>query len=73
MENELVTTEKISVGAFKTPPLSITFTSVETGYFLGRFFEDEGKLKFEGNLDESGEIFIDFLVRSFSERVEFKK
>ena len=73
MENKLIGAENICIAEFETPPLSIGFSSPQTGDELGRFFEDEGKLKFEGNLDESGKIFVDFLIRSFSERVEFKK
>ena len=49
----------------KNPPLSIIFTS-HTGQKLGEFKEVDGKLTFEGNVDESGKMFVDFICKSFN-------
>ena len=38
---------------------------------LGKFFEDEnGKMSFEGDVNESAKIFIEYSLKSFNARIE---
>jgi hypothetical protein len=53
------------------PPFSILFNNPKNGEFLGRFFEKDGKLSFEGKADESAEEFVNFICNIFHERVNF--
>lgn len=47
-------------------PITITI-----GGNLGIFKEVDGKLTFEGNIDEAGKIFVDFICYNFNERIKY--
>jgi hypothetical protein len=38
----------------------------QTGEFLGRLFEKDGKLYFEGKADESAKVFFNQMVKEYS-------
>ena len=64
--------QSIPIGAsFTAPkiPTAITFDDHETGSQSSLFWKD-GKLHFEGDVDSSARIFMDFLLKSFNECVE---
>jgi len=48
----------LSLKPFKNQSLFITVASVNNGIILGKFFEKDGKLDFEGNTTKSAEIFV---------------
>ncbi len=47
-------------------PINVIFHG-ENNEELGRFFEQDGELCFEGSVSESAKVFIDFLKRSWHE------
>jgi len=61
----------LSIMTFSTEPLpmNMIFTDTKTGHQVGRFYEEDGELKFEGHASASAEIFIDFVCMSFHDRV----
>ena len=44
----------------------LTITSPQTGEFLGRLFEKDGKLHFEGKADESAKVFFNQMIKEYS-------
>jgi len=64
--------QSIPIGASVTAsyiPTSINFNDHETGKRSVLFWKD-GKLSFEGDVDSSARIFMDFLLKSFNEHIE---
>jgi len=51
-------------------PVSISIHSPISGVWLGDFVEKEGVLTFNGNVDEAGRVFVDFVCISFNERMK---
>ena len=51
-------------------PYFIRFTNPITGKFLGEFKESNGVLSFEGNVDESAKLFVDFVCNELKKRQE---
>lgn len=43
---------------------------VNSGEPLGTFKEVDGKLTFEGDVDGAGKLFVDFICKSFNERIK---
>ena len=54
----------------KTPSINITFTNPNNGEYLGEFYEEGGQLKFTGNVNESAKVFVEFVCKSFNERIK---
>jgi len=52
-------------------PMTIVFSNPLTKGFLGKFMEKDGLLTFEGNVDEAGKVFIDFICKTFDQRIEY--
>lgn len=52
------------------PPVSIRISSPITGEHLGDFKEKDGVLTFEGKVDEAGQVFVDFICKSFDARIK---
>ena len=44
----------------------LKITSPQTGEFLGRLFEKDGKLHFEGKVDESAKVFFNQMIKEYS-------
>jgi hypothetical protein len=56
---------------FNTPqPILITFTNPINGQHLGELKEVDGLLTFNGNIDESGKLFVDYICNLFNERIK---
>lgn len=51
-------------------PLSLTFHDIVTREKIGEFRDVNGVLSFEGNVDESGKIFTDFICNCFNSRIQ---
>jgi len=51
-------------------PVSISIHSPISGVWLGDFVEKEGVLTFNGNVDEAGRVFVDFVCASFNQRMK---
>jgi len=58
----------IAKSYFKTPDTSIVFCNDNAEKIGVLKFEDT--LKFEGELEESGKIFMDFVLKSFNQIIE---
>ena len=54
----------------KQQPINITFTDPNTREYLGEFYEEGGELKFTGNVNESAKVFVEFICKSFNERIK---
>jgi hypothetical protein len=53
------------------PPMMIRISNPKTNEILGEFKEKEGLLTFEGNVDEAGKVFVDYICRVFKQRIEY--
>jgi hypothetical protein len=71
MSEDLIfrSTAYVSQPAFTQPNYSITFNHDKVGE-VGRFDFNDGVLRFTGNVDESGKIFIDFLLDAFGNKIK---
>jgi len=47
------------------PAFSLTFDL--DGKIIGRFYYEDKRLKFEGDCDESAQIWVDFVISKFME------
>lgn len=57
------------VGQTFTPKFNLSFHSDSRD--LGKFFEDEnGRLSFEGDVNESAKVFADHFCELFNDRIE---
>lgn len=56
--------EPVTINDFEPQKLSITFYG--EGDTLGRFFESDGQLKFEGNVDETARRFVEEITKQHS-------
>lgn len=52
-------------------PIAIQINSPKTGKELGRFIEKRGKLHFEGKADKAAKIFVDYILDTFNERIDY--
>lgn len=52
----------------KYPP-SLNFNT-DGGQTVGRLYWNDGKLNFEGDMEESGKIFIEYLNKLFTEQIK---
>jgi len=52
-----------------TPDYTITFKK-DNNKEIGRFDFNGDKLKFEGDVEESTQVFINFLLNAFNQRIE---
>lgn len=68
LDNYAYSSEKFST-EIKVPPVSINFNSTVDGSFLGTFCEKDGLLTFEGNVDEAGKVFVNFICKTFNGRI----
>ena len=50
--------------------MTIRISNPLTTEILGEFKEKDGVLTFEGKVDESGKVFVDFICKTFKERIE---
>ena len=64
---------------FTQPFVGLTFTQRKPTYMLtfhkegnkvGSFDFNEGRMHFEGDVSESGQIFIDWVLSSFKQRID---
>ena len=62
----------IHIAKFTPPPLSLAFHEIGNNNEVGRFFEKDGKLHFEGDVDKSAEIFVKEIIRMFNAQVKDK-
>ena len=63
-----------------TNPKDLTFKTINpliaieiygnNGKPLGRFIEKDGLLIFEGKVNESGKVFVDFICETFEARIK---
>jgi hypothetical protein len=53
------------------PPMIIRISNPQTNEVLGEFKEKDGLLTFEGNVDEAGKVFVDYICRVFKQRIEY--
>jgi hypothetical protein len=53
------------------PPMIIRISNPQTNEILGEFKEKDGLLTFEGNVDEAGKVFVDYICRVFKQRIEY--
>ena len=51
-------------------PMIITISNPITNEILGEFKEKDGLLTFEGKVDDSGKVFVDFICETFKKRIE---
>jgi hypothetical protein len=51
---------------FKLQPISIHISSNTTGEEIGKFYEKDGLLTFEGKVDQAGREFVDHVCRIFN-------
>ena len=66
---DLITDVGASVLNFKPVGVSITFSSPITNKILGEFKEVDNKLTFEGDVTESGKVFVDFICKTFNKDI----
>ncbi len=50
-------------------PVHIQFHDTKTNDVIGKFFEVEGKMEFEGDVTESAKVFVDFVCETFNQRI----
>jgi hypothetical protein len=65
--NKVICTDN-ALSLFK-PSHIVTFFNKELKE-VGKFDFNEDKLKFEGDVEESTQVFIDFLLNAFNQRIE---
>ena len=53
--------------AFRSEKSAFNLTFDLDGKTIGRFFYEDKQLKFEGDVDESAKIWIDFVISKFME------
>jgi len=53
------------------PPMMIRISNPQTNEILGEFKEKDGLLTFEGNVDEAGKVFVNYICRVFKQRIEY--
>ena len=71
MEEDEFEGTHIHIAKFQPPPLSLSFHDVnDNSNTVGRFFEKDGKLHFEGDVDKSAEIFVREVIRLFNARAK---
>lgn len=51
----------LSFRSIEIPPFNLGFH--QGGEEIGRFYEEDGKLCFDGDLSESGKIFVDYVAK----------
>lgn len=51
-------------------PMIIIISDPITNEILGEFKEKDGLLTFEGKVDDSGKVFVDFICETFKKRIE---
>ena len=61
-QNEVGCTAKIV-----PQPINLEFR--DQNGIIGQFKEVNGKFTFEGELEESGRIFVDFVLKTFEQRI----
>lgn len=67
--NDFIANVVSSALTFKPVGVSITFSSLKTNKILGEFKEVNNKLTFEGDVDEAGKVFVDFICKTFNKKV----
>lgn len=67
--NDFIADVGSSALTFKPVCVSITFNSPITNKILGEFKEVNNKLSFEGDVDEAGKVFVDFICKTFNNKV----
>lgn len=75
IKNEHPALEQASVNGstmlfFKPPPLPICIVMNSGNDELGRFYEADGFLTFDGRVDEAGQKFVDFVIDAFKSRID---
>jgi len=53
----------------KPEPVSISFHDTKTNDVIGKFFEVDCKMEFEGDATESAKVFVDFVCETFNQRI----
>jgi len=62
-----------TIAEFKPLPFSITFNDVNNQFEpIGQFYEKDGKLHFEGDVDESAQIFVNSVIHMMNTQYEPK-
>tara|TARA_R110002072_G_scaffold298877_1_gene473483 strand:+ start:2264 stop:2512 length:249 start_codon:yes stop_codon:yes gene_type:complete len=67
--NVFITDVGTSALNFKPVGVGITFSSPITNKILGEFKEVDNKLTFEGDITESGKVFVDFICKTFNKNI----
>ena len=67
--NDFIVDVGSSALTFKPVGVSITFSIPITNKILGEFKEVNNKLTFEGDVDEAGKVFVDFICKTFNKKV----
>ena len=71
-DDQVLVLDPATSGTVKIEPLpmSIIISNPLTQEVLGEFKEKDGLLIFEGKVDESGKIFVDFICKTFEQRIK---
>jgi hypothetical protein len=67
--NDFIADVGTSALSFKPVGISITFISPITNKIIGEFKEVNNKLTFEGDVDEAGKVFVDFICKTFNKKL----
>lgn len=68
--NEVLSDVSGSTFKIVSPPMTIRISNPITNEILGEFKEKDGLLTFEGKVDVSGKVFVDFICETFKQRIE---
>lgn len=68
MENEKtwILPKEITVASIERPPFWMSFTSPINGKYLGELKEENGKLTFSGNAEESAKVFFECVIKEYN-------
>jgi hypothetical protein len=64
------TDDSISLNWVRPADHFIKFTEHKTGKTIGRLYEEDGVIKFEGQVDESAKLFFDQLIKHQLDELE---
>ena len=56
----------VDIAKIETPPFCMRFISPITGKCLGEIKEDNEKLVFNGNADQSAKIFFECVIKEYN-------
>jgi len=69
MEAEKLLNQNVLGCTAKIAPQPIKLSFINDKEVVGEFKEVNGKFVFEGELEESGRLFVDFVLKTFEQRI----